>query len=289
MKIAIVGSASSSRDLAPFDQPDWDIWALAWRGIARATALFDMHDPLDWHHHGGPGYVNKLIERALPLYVRQPLEGIDHLVYPFDEVTADLTRDGKEPCDFFTSSLAIMLALAIHFKPDSIGLYGCDCSGTEEYAYQRPALLYLIGLARGRGINVIVPNESVLLKANFVYGSNYGGSATPRAVGLTPEYLKARLAKYERDRTESVQRMNDLSAGIRLIEHSMAELAAIIEKMGADEWLIARLAKYETDHAEMQKTANVTLTRINTLDGTIQELIQQIDMLQHFNRGGVLP
>lgn len=34
----------------------------------------------------------------------------------------------------------------------------------DEYGYQRPNCEYLIGLARGRGIKVVIPDESPLCK-----------------------------------------------------------------------------------------------------------------------------
>jgi hypothetical protein len=51
-----------------------------------------------------------------------------------------------------------------------IHLYGVDMAVSTEYDEQRPSCEYFIGLARGRGIKVYIPEESHLLKVRYKYG-----------------------------------------------------------------------------------------------------------------------
>lgn len=92
--------------------------------------------------------------------------------YPFEEVSATVG-------DYFNSSIAYLLALAIHEGADRIGLWGVDMLDAEEYGYQRPNCEYLIGFARGRGIDVVVHETSPLCKFN--------GSGIPLG-DLNPHY-----------------------------------------------------------------------------------------------------
>lgn len=79
--------------------------------------------------------------------------------YPFEEVASTTG-------DYFNSSISYLLALAIHEGATEIGIWGVDMSAGEEYGYQKPNCEYLIGLARGKGIPVYIPEVSPLCKFN---------------------------------------------------------------------------------------------------------------------------
>ena len=192
MKIAIVGSAPATCDLAPFGDDSWQMWTLAWRDAPRVNAMFEMHDPSIWHYHGGDGYRERLAKVPVPIYMLEAQADIPSSVaYPAAAVIEYIAPSGSE-ADFFTSSLAYALALAIVQKPAEIGLFGADMSAEEEYGYQRPAMTYLVGIARGRGIKVTVPPASPLLRANFIYGGYTGtDGAFQKATGLTTSILSS--------------------------------------------------------------------------------------------------
>jgi hypothetical protein len=82
--------------------------------------------------------------------------------------------------DYFNSSVGFMLALAIHEGAEEIAIYGVDMRADEEYGYQRPNCEYLIGLARGKGIKVHIPDVCPLCKyqndPGFAYFGRYGKS-----------------------------------------------------------------------------------------------------------------
>lgn len=177
LKVAIVGLAQSSRHLVPWNRPEWELWGVAW-DVERYKfrRAFEMHDMKTMQTSGAsiyqnlPAYFDKLAACEV-VYTQEPLPIPNGVVYPFDEVA--------QVCgDYWESSIAYALALAITEGAEEIGIYGVNMRADEEYAYQRPNLEYLIGLARGKGIAVHVPDVSPLLKfSGFAgYDGRYGKS-----------------------------------------------------------------------------------------------------------------
>src|SRR6516162_5802368 len=76
LKIALVGTAPSSRDLAPFKDPSWTIWACspgnAHGVIPRADAWFEVHSNLMWPEAAqyGPQYIEWLKQQTFPIYMQ---------------------------------------------------------------------------------------------------------------------------------------------------------------------------------------------------------------------------
>jgi hypothetical protein len=160
LKVAIVGLSPASHSLAPWGSDEWEVWGLAWDGYwAGMDRVFEMHDmALLKKHYAGKPYFAKLQEMHQTLYMPESVyENVTR--YPLEAVIESVG-------DYFCSSIAYMLALAIHEKADEIAIYGVDMKANEEYAYQRPNIEYLIGLARGRGIKVTIPDQSPLCKFN---------------------------------------------------------------------------------------------------------------------------
>ena len=161
-KVAIVGLAPSTHDKAPFDT-DWEMWGLPWdNGFwVSYDRLFEMHDLdlLQKPEAKRPrDYVDRLREITVPLYMQQQYFP-NVTAYPLESVI-------RSTSDYFNSSIAYMVALAIHERVDAIGIWGVDMVDSEEYAYQRPNAEYLIGLAIGMGIDVCIPEESYLTRFN---------------------------------------------------------------------------------------------------------------------------
>ena len=132
MKIALIGSAPSSTQLAPYwDQTyrdflegkeqvapplihgdeRWDIWGCspgAAGQVGRATRWFEVHrwEPgKDWFQ---PGYIEFLTKFKGPVYTGKAIPEIpNHRVYPIEAIEEEFSSY------FLTSSLALMMALAI--------------------------------------------------------------------------------------------------------------------------------------------------------------------------------
>jgi hypothetical protein len=177
-RVEIVGFASSSRTLAHFDDPNVKIWSLnhAHSWIPRWDVFFEIHPKerlqiKDEHSEWLKAQPGPNTEGYKPIYMQEHYDEVPASVkFPKDEINTWLAKEFDAPPDYYTSSIAQMLALAMFQGYKSIGLYGIDMLNDDEYYYQRSGLEFIIGLAKGRGIKIDIPKESALLKCNYIYG-----------------------------------------------------------------------------------------------------------------------
>ena len=134
MQVAIVGLAPSTHDQAPFEDPAWETWGFALDDgrYPYLDRVFDIH-PLGFIRGlRRPGFEDRLKEFDVPLYMQEAYPEIPNAIaYPLDDVISIVG-------DYFNSSIAYMLGLAILEKVDRIGIWGVDMDGDDEFAYQRP-------------------------------------------------------------------------------------------------------------------------------------------------------
>jgi hypothetical protein len=130
-KVAIVGFCDANRDLAPYEDPTWEIWGLN-RGsifMHRADRWFDMHSPEIRHwdqrrpgkHEvflrtfGGPVYLHE-VDPNIPTSLAYPLEevaaDINANLFRVDALGGSLLPTTNQP--YLTSSITYEIALAIH-------------------------------------------------------------------------------------------------------------------------------------------------------------------------------
>lgn len=187
-KIAIVAKAPSTRDLAPYDDPDWEIWGLGDQAmptypnpVKKWDRWFEIHDLDSGFQRWRQDYVEWLKQdHGKPLYINAPNPEVPSaVVYPRREIFAYfdqfLKNQDGEPVHYFTNSISWMLALAIYEGATEIGIYGVDMAQhgvglRSEYAYQRPSVELWLGIAAGKGIKVTIPKESDLCKTPHLYG-----------------------------------------------------------------------------------------------------------------------
>lgn len=167
MKIIILGTAPSSLNLAPVDNPEWEVWSCSpgTYHVPKIDRFFELHrwEPgVPWFSEG---YVKFLTEFAGPVMMTTRVPEVKNCTLLPHE---DLVK--KYGPYFFTSSIAWMLAMAIEQKPEKIALYGVDMGTTQEYKDQRLGCQYFASLARAMGIEVGVPPESDLLRPAPLYG-----------------------------------------------------------------------------------------------------------------------
>ena len=202
-KVAIVGSASSSANKAPYDDPDYEIWVLAWRPHQRVDAAFDMHSIDESRQRVPKDYLKYLRAWECPVYTLEKLPEVPNTVrYPIEEVSAFLESfDPNAEGKYFASSVAYMFAFAMYHGYEQIDIYGVDLVCDEEYVHQRPNTEYMIGLARGMGIKVHIPETSALLKHTHIYGYE-----NPESEGIiNKENLRERIAEYQKKKDKSYQ------------------------------------------------------------------------------------
>lgn len=203
-KVALVGSASASLHRVPWQDMDLEIWGLGWRKMKRCDLYFEMHT-LDLSKRGAlpPNYLQYLSQLGAPIFLQAINQNIPNsLRYPIEEVIKRL-GPGLDPNangDYFSSSIGYMLAYAILLGVDEIQIYGIDLLCDDEYGYQRPNAEYLIGVARGLGIKVLIPEESALCK----FDHRYGYEEPPGFGLLNPKMLEERIKSYEKKHENSL-------------------------------------------------------------------------------------
>lgn len=197
--IAIMGSAPSTTMLAPFGDQSWSIWAcspgtFAQIATKRSDVWFEPHRWLPYlpgqsgaagtrpwfspefqaflAQHKGPTFMTD--QRCL-----QDPGTAEELHEKFGCVHETIPNSTPFPYEMllrkhgpymWTSTIAWMLALALEYRPESIGLFGIDMAANSEWAYQRPACQHFVGLARMMGIKVVLPPESDLMRPSTMYG-----------------------------------------------------------------------------------------------------------------------
>ncbi len=169
LKVALIGTAPSSRMLAPFNDPSWKIWACSpgnMGALPRVDLWFELHGNMYWpecQSYGIP-YIKWLKEQTFPLYMQNQNFVERAMTFPMIQMVREFGQD------FFTSSFAWMLAFAISQKATEIGLYGIDMASRDEYIIQRQGFYFFRHIATQRGIKVSAPKESDIMQSPGLYG-----------------------------------------------------------------------------------------------------------------------
>lgn len=172
-RVAIIGFARTSRDMVPWEDPNVDFWTLNealtydWCKCKEPAMHWQMHPVFDYmrkFNRNDPKHWRWLQqEYPFPIMMQNKYADVPSSVaYPLHDAIQAFTM-------YFTSTPAYMLALAILMGYKQIDIYGIEMSADSEYVYQKAAFEYLIGFARGRGIEVYIPPKCSLLRA-ALYG-----------------------------------------------------------------------------------------------------------------------
>ena len=166
-KIAVCGSAVSSAGLAPFHDPEWEIWSCspANKGMPRVDVWFELHNPDVKVREGLVEWMQWLKTQPV-VYMQRAYEGYPGArEYPLRHIV------NKWGPFWWTSQLAFMLALAIEQNPTHIGVFGVDMAANSEYNQQRLACQYFLQHIVNRDdMQLIVPPESDIMEAAPFYG-----------------------------------------------------------------------------------------------------------------------
>lgn len=223
-KVALVGTAVTSRHMAPVDDPSWDIWGCSLGNagftgrdvLKRISAWFEMHSIVDMTGPENRGWTLKyfawLREQSFPVIMQGQNDLVPAAqVFPLELM---LKRFGK---NWWTSTLAYMMAYAIYLEYDEIAIFGVDMANDEEfYSGQRDSMRRWIEIAEENGIKVHIPWESSLGKPRPLYGYD---EATP--LGRRLSVLKHLTAK---KRAEDVQKRQSLDYDIAFADGVLAQL-----------------------------------------------------------------
>lgn len=200
-RIAIVGSWSVTVDMVPWDDESLEIWGLAWRAdLKRSDRVFDPHDmsfledKTKYQRRVPKNYLEHLKKFDCPVYLQEKhTEVPKSQAYPLKEIQGFFMHvDPNHTKPYFASTIAYMVAMAIAEGVNEIHLYGVDLSEDTEWGYQKPNTEYYLGMARGRGIKVIVPKESSLM----TFSHTYGYDPHPEYDDILVQEMKKRHAHY---------------------------------------------------------------------------------------------
>jgi hypothetical protein len=171
-KIAFLGGAKSLQ-YAPWGDPTWELWAHAsCRHLCKRDPdlLWDLHPPELWRDAKkktwDPKYPQWLKVNRTPIMMQDVYADVPASVrYPFETMITEFPRG------YMPNHLAFMTALALMEGVTHIGVFGCDYSMGSEYGPQRGGAEYWLGLAEGRGVQVLLPPLCDLLnKPALLYG-----------------------------------------------------------------------------------------------------------------------
>ncbi len=213
LKVALIGTAPSSRMMAPFADPTWQIWGCSPGNMGvlpRVDAWFEIHGNLLWpeNKHYGEPYINWLKQQAFPIYM-QNQEFVPNAT-PLPK--AELVKEFGPY--FFTSSFAWMMALAMLKGAKEVSLYGIDMASRDEYILQRPGAYYFFEEAKRRGVKMSAPYESDIMQPPGLYGFSE----------VTPFGRKLLARKVELN-----QRVRDLKAQRDNANHQVTYLEGAVE------------------------------------------------------------
>jgi hypothetical protein len=235
--VAIIGFAATKDD-APLADLDIECWGINelynWmqpkldvvkRPWDRWFELHDMQTITDSNEDRAHLKWLQAQPEGKPIYMQQARPDMPASVrYPIERMCAVFGR-------YFTSSIGYMLALAIAEGRDDtlkvvdpeavygwIGVYGIDLAADSEYADQRPNAEYLVGLARGLGITVVIPEKAALLKADRLYGYEPGLGDGP----VGEAYDRKRLADLTKQRTDALAAVHTIEGALQEAENRVS-------------------------------------------------------------------
>lgn len=176
-RIAILGTVNSHRDIAPFHDPEWEIWACspgnAHGVLRRVDRWYELHGVTDMkgpqNANWAPRYFEWLNKQSFPVYMQEPNDLCPQArLFPIREWLREFGRRGRINA---TSSISLMIGHAIMQRPQMIGVWGVDMSDTSEaYTNQKSGCLNMLCVAEERGIEVSIPLESCLATHPPLYG-----------------------------------------------------------------------------------------------------------------------
>lgn len=208
-RVALVGFAPLTRGLLPHDQKDMEVWTLnEAKGmmLPRIDRLFQLHPRYMWDPNArDPDYVGWMNAQDCPIYMLEKQFDIPNSErYPIEKMATKFDS-------YLTSTFAYMLSMAIDEGYQRIEIYGIDLAAEEEYRYQRAGTEFLIGWAKGLGIDVYIPKECPLLKAPL-----YGIYGAQEAKTLwTEEQLTARINLLSQQKAKLMADLNAIEGAIQ--------------------------------------------------------------------------
>lgn len=167
-KIALIGNAPTVHH-APWDDPTWEIWAHAASAkyCERVDRYFDLHPKHFWvkGKKWDANYYQWLKRCPTPIFMQRRHHEIPQsIAYPKVRVLAEYRR-------YLTSQGAWMIALALTEGVTHVGVFGIHYASDAEHAAQRAGFEYWLGVAEGKGVQLVIPDGNPVLRTpSRLYG-----------------------------------------------------------------------------------------------------------------------
>lgn len=313
-KLAIVGFSERSRDFAPYDDPEWEIWGCnhVYRFVPRVDVLFEIHRIGDLETRYGPekwavyseylrtteATVWMMDERAeFPKVKRLPIEALEaEFAYQLEHVEYEGFAVGKRKVterrtsDFaqFKSTLSYMLCMALMEKRfEEIAVYGVDMTVDSEYWFQRNNLSFYMGWARGAGVKLRIPENSALLREGGFIRYGYESGTAEKYKDLIAERGKrvkehdAALVAMDNENEVMVAEMRRLEGKLAVVK----ALAADNSFNGHQERFVGEAKLLEAEYAALRERQRVHFLKMYDRQGRRNESFELMKQLGFHNRG----
>jgi hypothetical protein len=301
-KIALCGFAKQSiRQDWPEDVEIWTV-NCAWKyGFTRITRLFEMHqvDQLTSYLETQTEWENQhwdwlQKQTDFPIYMLEHDPRIPNSIpYPIDEVCEDVFKHvwrGEDwmPVRYMTSSASYLMGLAIHELKhgDKIYLSGFEMATGSEYTYQRDGMTFMVGLAAGRGIDVILSPTSGIMRAKMY--SYEGGQLVDRSTVEDHRhiYLKQKTACIAaHDLAAKADDMSSAATNYRNMFRADGAVQSITHLEGLSkgkffgrQTLEAHLKNYEMQHSEAMGFFNKFNGQLEQAERNAKKLPSKINL-----------
>ena len=159
-KVAICGTGGH-RDLIKYYPGE--VWCvtkayprlLPRKGKGKADRIFELHHPKHYKRLKGAN---------VPVVLPHPHPDIpDAIILPKEELISEFGN-------FFHSSIAWMMGMALYEGAEAMALLGVHMALSSEYGAQRDDIFYFLGIAKERGVKVVIPPDSHLVMGKKLYG-----------------------------------------------------------------------------------------------------------------------
>jgi hypothetical protein len=230
LKVALIGTAPSSRMLAPYGDPSWQIWGCSpgnMNTLPRVDLWFELHSNLLWpeHENYGRPYIEWLKAQPFPVYMQDQSLVPRATIFPKDEIVAEFGDD------FFTSSFTWMMALAMKMGAVEIALYGIDMASRDEYVQQRPGFFFFRYLARQRGIKISAPHESDIMQSPALY-AYVDSTPLGRKLSARRQEVQGRINGHAQQIEQATRAKTYLEGAVEDIDYMQSIWSGVSNDMG---------------------------------------------------------
>ena len=271
-RCAILGTALSWTQ-CPFDDKTLEVWGLNdgyLLGQPRAERWFDLHPFHQMHFRPQgertvnqaevpvgvylrpAGHLEWLKTRPMPVFLAEkrpdyptsqtfPKDQLLEWFKPLWPLRLSRGKTIQPGPDYEVSTPSWMLMLAIAEGYQEIHIYGIHLATQWEYVQQRPNFEFLLGIAAGRGIKVVLPDASPICRASYRYAfekkADLPEQEATLAINLIKQegaQLRQRMAKLpwyahaEREDIKTRLRHLDVLLADNKQIHSRAQIAALV-------------------------------------------------------------